>query len=296
MELRHLRYFIVLAQELHFRRAAEKLFIAQPALSRQVQELEKELGAQLFERTKRRVALTPAGNYLHEQARRLLAELTEVTHELRRLQSGEIGTVQVGYVGTAMNSVLPGLLQQLKQAYPRLMVALREQTTAEQLQAVRAGQLHLGFVRLPVAAPPGVTVRVVWREPFALVLPAAHPRAAQPLHELASLADEPFVFFPRGRSAGYYDQIMGFCHRAGLAPRVECEAVGSAAIVQLVASGLGLSILPLSAQVYATPAVCFIALDFIAEFTELGLIYQEARLPMVLRQIVAGEEALVANS
>lgn len=187
MELRHLRYFTVLAEELHFRRASEKLFVAQPALSRQLQDLEAELGVQLLERTKRQVTLTPAGRYLYEQATRVLAELETVKQEVRRRHHGEIGTVQVGYVGTALHSVLPTLLRDFKQAHPGLTLALRELTTVEQVQGVRTGQLHLGLVRQPVALPLEVQLRPVWRERFALVLPAKHPHTHQPLTETSGV-------------------------------------------------------------------------------------------------------------
>lgn len=290
MELRHLRYFAMLAEELHFHRAAGRLHIAQPALSRQIRELEEELGVMLFDRNKRGVALTPAGMHLQQETRFLLAHLETTIVQLKRIQSMELGTVRIGYVSTAMYSVLPAFLNAVKDRVPEVQLSLREMTTVEQLQGVRNGLIEIGFVRGPVYDA-GVSQRTVCREQFSLLLPVGHALEHADLSAgLAALQGEPFVFFPRAYNPGYYDKTISLCYAAGFSPDIRYEGVGSNTLLQMVASGLGITILP--ASIGATPdaRVKAIPLPFVQEKADLVAVYLAHRLPAVLQELIRGVE------
>lgn len=286
MELRHLRYFMVLAEELHFRRASERLHIAQPALSRQIRELEEELTVTLFDRNKRYVVLTPAGQHLQQETRFLLAHLDTTVLQLKRIQNMELGTARIGYVSTAMYSVLPDFLGSIKREIPALQLSLREMTTLEQLEAVRNGVLELGFARGPVDDAT-VSQRVVCRESFSLLMPAGHALAEADLgQDLSVLKDEPFVFFPRVYNPGYYDKTISLCYQAGFSPDIRYEGVGSNTLLQMVASGLGITILPASIGAVPDARVKSVVLDFLPAKAELVILYDEHRLPAPLRRLV----------
>jgi DNA-binding transcriptional LysR family regulator len=286
MELRHLIYFRKLAEELHFRKASERLHIAQPALSRQIKELESELQVTLFDRNRRKVALTAAGIHLHKQATFILTRLEETKLELKRIQNMELGTVRIGYVSTAMYSMLPAFLNRVKKQIPELQLSLREMTTYDQVQSVRNGTLEMGFARAPVNDA-NISQQIVCRESFSLILPAGHPLAGKKIKKnLSALNDEPFVFFPRHYNPGYYDKTISLCHQAGFTPRIQYEGVGSNTLLQMVASGLGITILPSSIAAVPDNRVVCIPLDFIPEKAVLAIIYDKDRLPGVLRELV----------
>lgn len=286
MELRHLRYFMVLAGELHFRRASEQLHIAQPALSRQIKELEDEIGVLLFHRNKRTVTLTPAGQHLHQEAGFLFAHLETTVLQLKRIQNMELGTVRIGYVSTAMYSMLPAFLRLVKAEIPGLQLSLREMTTIDQVQAVRNGLIEIGFARGPVHDTT-LSQHIVCRESFSLLVPADHPLASQPIgNDLSMLKDEPFVFFPRAYNPGYYDKTISLCHGAGFSPDIRYEGVGSNTLLQMVASGLGITILPASIGSVPDVRVKSVVLDFIDEKADLVALYDPARLPVSLHGLM----------
>jgi DNA-binding transcriptional LysR family regulator len=243
MELRHLRYFKLLAEELHFRKASDKLHIAQPALSRQVKELEKELGVTLFERTKRKVALSPMGKHLYNKTIIIFRLVEETRKELKELETMEVGKLRVGYVASALHSVLPKFLTHLKKNKPRLHVSVYEMSTADQMESLRNGSLEVGFVRGPVNGK-DLTQTVVYKEDLALFLPVHHPLANKRLTDLRLLRDEPFVFFPRHYNPGYFDKTISLCQHVGFSPNIQYEGVGSNTLLQMVGSGLGVTILP----------------------------------------------------
>lgn len=245
MELRHLRYFKLLAEELHFRKASDKLHIAQPALSRQVKELEKELGVTLFERTKRKVALSPMGKHLYNKTIIIFRLVEETRKELKELETMEVGKLRVGYVASALHSVLPKFLNHLKKNKPRLHVSVYEMSTADQMESLRNGSLEVGFVRGPVNSK-DLAQTVVYKEDLALFLPVHHPLAKKRLTDLRLLRDEPFVFFPRHYNPGYFDKTISLCQHAGFSPNIQYEGVGSNTLLQMVGSGLGVTILPQS--------------------------------------------------
>lgn len=237
-ELRHLVYFREVARTLHFRKAAEALAVAQPALSRQIAQLELALGAVLFLRSRRRVELTAAGRALAERVEPILRGLAAVPGELRALAEGETGQVRVGFTGLAMATVLPGILREFHRAYPRIRLELNESPTSAQLAALAAGDIACGFFH-PDATTPGLKTRELLREKNGVLLPADHALAASSSLRLRDLAAVPWVLFPRTHNPGFYDRVLAAFSRAGVTPRIAEEVWPRANAVGLVRAGLG---------------------------------------------------------
>ncbi|OPG84380.1 LysR family transcriptional regulator [Stutzerimonas stutzeri] len=250
MELRHLRYFVAVAEELHFGRAAEQLRISQPPLSQQIQALEQELGVRLFDRTNRRVALTDAGRLFLEETRRTLAQVDKSVDVARRAEQGEIGELKVGFTSSApFTSILPRAILAFRRTFPAVHLDLQEMTSKQVVDAVQDETLQVGMIR-PFALPAGLQTVELFSEPLVALMHAGH-RLADAGDEgltLADLAEEPFVFFPRSYGTGLYDQLLSLARRAGFNPRIAQEANEALTIIGLVAAGLGVSVLPASFQ------------------------------------------------
>lgn len=250
MELRHLRYFIAVAEELHFGRAARQLGISQPPLSQQIQALEQELGARLFERTNRRVELSEAGRLFLEEARLVLAQVDRAADVARRAQLGELGEMKIGFTSSApFNSSLPKAIYAFRQAYPAVHLNLQEMSSKSVADALLDETIEIGLMR-PLALPDSLSVVELLREPLVAVLSVAHPlaQAEQMGIELKELATEPFVFFPRSYGSGLYAQFLSLARQAGFNPHIAQEAGEAMTIIGLVAAGLGVSVLPASFQ------------------------------------------------
>lgn len=237
-ELRHLIYFREVARHLHFRRAAEALAVAQPALSRQVQQLENALQCPLFVRTKRTVALTPAGLALRDRVEPLLRTLKSIPGELRALTEGQVGQVRVAFTGLAMATVLPGILREFQKRHPGIRVELNESPTAAQVPALRAGEIACGFFH-PDRPTPGLKTRELLRERNGVLLSREYALAARPNLRLRDLAATPFVMFPRAHNPGFYDKILTACSRAGFTPQIAEEVWPRANGIGLVRAGIG---------------------------------------------------------
>jgi DNA-binding transcriptional LysR family regulator len=259
-ELRHLVYFREVARQLHFRKAAEALAVAQPALSRQIAQLEATLGAELFTRSRRRVELTPAGRMLTERVEPLLRTLAGVPAELRALAQGQIGHVCVAFTGLAMATVLPGILREFHRRFPGIRVELNESPTAAQLVALQTGELACGFFH-PDAPTPGLHTRLLLREKNGVLLPADHPLVSRPALRLRDLAATPFVLFPRAHNPGFYDRVLAAFARAGVTPRIAEEVWPRANGVGLVRAGLGATFMCPSEARNLPPEVAFRPLD-----------------------------------
>jgi DNA-binding transcriptional LysR family regulator len=247
IELRHLRYFLVVAEELHFSRAADRLDIAQPPLSQMIRRLEHELGVSLFHRTKRRVSLTDAGIIFQEEAKRTLAQAEHAIQSVRRASRGELGRIVVGFIGSATYSVLPPIIRRFREQYPDVDLTLQELSTVQQINALREGQLQVGFLR-PFQPEPLLKSTVVLREPLLVALPEQHRLAQQAKIPMRTLANEPFILFPRSLAPELHDQIISLCQRARFSPRVVQEAMQLPTIVSLVAAGIGVAVIPASLQ------------------------------------------------
>ena len=279
MELRHLRYAVALAEDLHFSRAAARLGISQPPLSQQIQALEDELGARLFERTNRRVALTEVGRLFVDQARLVLAGADRAVEVARRAQRGEIGQVRIAFTASApFTTLIPQTIFAFRQAYPDVHLELQEMATRQQIEALAERRLQVGFLRNPTfpPVPDTLAVRELFRDPLVVALHADHPLAAgapAPM-PLADLADEAFVCYPRDAGTSLYDQMIGLCRDAGFSPRLGQEAREVSTIVGLVAAGLGVSLLPASLQRIQVEGVVFRRLTDPGAFTTMWLTWR----------------------
>src|SRR2546421_10249043 len=247
MELRHLRYFVTVAEELHFGRAATRLSIVQPSLSQQIKQLENELGFPLLYRTKRSVELTDAGKVFLSEAKQVLAQVQEAKRAAQRAYRGEMGRLVVGYISSSASDLLPMMLRVYRERFPEVGAALRELTTQEQLRALEEEYIQVGLLRLPISAPL-VHVEIVRREPIVCVLPEEHPLAVRERIAVSLLAQEPFVLQASQRGAGYSAQLLQLCLSSGFSPNVIQEVTEMHTIVSLVAAGMGVSLVPLSAR------------------------------------------------
>jgi DNA-binding transcriptional LysR family regulator len=248
MELRRLRYFVTVAEELHFGRAAEKLHMSQPPLSIQIRALENELGVTLLNRTQRHVSLTQAGHAFLQEARKILAQVEQAVLTTRRAGRGEIGELAVGFISVADYNVLPIVLREFRRRFPLVNLTLRESTTDVQVEDLVAGRIDVGFVLPPISAQ-GVASEPILREPLIAALPQRHPLAARPGRiGLSALAASPFILFPRRMAPGLYDAVVSFCRAAGFSPQVGQEAVQMQTIVSLVSAELGVALIPRSLE------------------------------------------------
>lgn len=239
-----MRYFSAVAEHLHFGRAAQSLHISQPPLSRAIRALEAQLGMALFERNRRRVALTAEGARLLEETRRLNGQLERAMSGLRALAAGEEGRLRIGFVSLADYGVLPGLLKAYKTGRPRVRLALREMLSPDQALALEAGELDFGLLLPPVAGAASLEHIVVQRERFVVALPVRHRLARSRKLAMAALAGEPLVMVPKDIAPGLYDIVANLAARAGFSLNVAQEAIQMQTVVSLVSSGLGAAIVP----------------------------------------------------
>ncbi len=247
-EIRHLIYFREVSQQLHFRKAALVLAVAQPAVSRAVAQLETAVGSRLFTRTRRGVELTAAGRLLNERIEPLLRAFVALPRELNALKEGETGQVSVAFTGLAMATVLPAILREFHQRHPGVRLELNESPTSAQLEALRVGECACGFFH-PDAPTPDLHTRELLREKNGVLLPARHAAAGKSPLRLRDLADMPFVLFPRLHNPGFYDRILASFAAAGVAPRIAEEVWPRVNAIGLVRAGLGATfITPSEAQ------------------------------------------------
>jgi DNA-binding transcriptional LysR family regulator len=245
MELRHLRYFVAVAQRLNYSEASRRLHVAQPAISQTILDLEEELGVRLLLRTKRSVQLTAAGTVFLREAEEILRRADEARRQAQRAARGEVGSLGIGFFGTAAAPILPALVQACRRKFPDLELQLHELNPDQQLAAFDDGRIDLGFSRpLPADRKLEFEEEVVYTDCLVVALPETHPFAKQKVVRLKSLAGEPFVQFHRKGAPGLFDEVMACCRRAGFSPRVVNEPNFMATVMTLVESGLGVSLIP----------------------------------------------------
>ncbi len=261
MELRHLKYFVAVAEELHFSRAAERVGIAQPPFSQQIKMLEEEIGVPLLLRTKRTVELTAAGQAFLVEARKILAQAEHSVNLARRAARGEIGQLVVGFVSSIVYGKFSPVFGLMRTRHPNVALVLRDLTSEEQVKEMKAGQLDVGLVRPPLPHAAELALRVVGREPLMMAIPAAHRLAKQKSLKLNAFADESFLLVPRYLGPGFYDQVMALCARAGFVPNVVQEARTAQTIVSLVAGGMGVSIVPASMQTFQPDGIVYRSIE-----------------------------------
>lgn len=282
LELRHFKYFLAVAEELHYRKAAEKLFISQPGLSRQIKQMEEILDTQLFVRTKKKVQLTPAGTYLKGEVEFILNHLDLTGKQLKSIGEGDLGEIRIGFLGSAMQEVIPKLLLHLKEQYPGIKTSLEELSNQAQVNAVLKDRLDIGFVRL-ARVPQEISIKPVYEDTFSVVLPKAHRLTADGFNDMAQLADEEFILFAQEYSPFYYDTVMSICEDAGFVPKVSHKSVHAQTIFKLVANNLGVAIVPTSLQHGFQMDVKFIALKKIPQKAVLSVIWKPDNRNPVLK-------------
>lgn len=245
MELRHIRYFLAVAEESNFTRAAQRLGIGQPPLSQQIRDLENEIGAQLFHRVPHGAELTEAGRAFYEIAAGIVTDAERAKGAAQRAARGEIGRLRVGFTGSsAFSPWVPGLIREYRRTYPEIDVDLVEFNSQKLMARMKRDELDIAVIRPGLADPEDLKLCRFPDEPMVIALPAAHHLTEQPTAPLVALQDEPFVFYPRTIGLGLYDEVFTVCHRAGFTPRVVQEAPQIASVVNLVAAEMGVSIVP----------------------------------------------------
>jgi DNA-binding transcriptional LysR family regulator len=286
IELRQLRYFVAVAEENHFGRAAARLHMTQPPLSQTIQSLEAMLGTPLFARTKRSVALTPAGAALLPEARRILQQAGVLPDLARRAASGESGLLSLSFVSTADYSVLPPLLREFRERYPQVQIDLREATSDVQLDDLMQGRIDAGLLipPLPDKAKTEIDYLTVLSEP--LILAAPHGLKAlrgKSRVSLKTLADAPLIIFPRRIAPAFHDAILACFRDAGLTPRIGQEAIQMQTIVGLVSAGMGIALVPQSVSNLKRPGVEYKPLTDKTLSVETGLAWRRDNTSPVLR-------------
>ena len=276
MDLRQLRYFAVLAEELHFRRAAERLNITQAPLSVAIQKLEREIGGQLFHRTQRRVALTEVGAVFREAVRGILDSVDLSLTEIRQLTAGEGGHLRIGFTaGSALLSFFPGLVSEYRAQHPNVAVTLEEIPSIGQLDALRARRIDVGVIRTPpLDLPSEIAYSRLLRDRLVVAMHSGHEFARKDTLHLADLRDERFIFYPRQAGIGFYSQFLELCVQRSFVPTIVQEAREATTIIGLVATGLGITVLPSEVQCINVPKVAFRPLADPDAVTEVLLAYR----------------------
>jgi DNA-binding transcriptional LysR family regulator len=307
LDLRQLRYFVTVAEELHFGRAAQRLSMTQPPLSQQIQALEEEIGVQLFVRTRRSVVLTPAGQQWLPEVRRVLADAAALPGLAQRLARGELGSLSLAFVSTADYGILPDLLRRFRARHPAVQLQLREATSDVQLEALMEGAIDAGLVIRPQlpTMPHGLAYLPLVSEPLVLAVPDGWRPAGDGTVSLAGTvslreaAHEPLIIFPRRSAPAFYDIITGYYAREGLVPVIAQEAIQMQTIVSLVSAGMGVALVPASLCNLRRTGVSYLALREAGPQIETGLVWRDgasAGVAPVLRSFIDIATALAQEA
>jgi DNA-binding transcriptional LysR family regulator len=297
MELRHLRYFVAVGEEEHFGRAALRLRVAQPALSRQIQDLEREIGFTLFDRLARGVRLSAAGRLFLEEARRILHQLTEATERAQRVARGQSGTLRIGFTeNLSWGGVVPDSLRIFRDRHPDAELQLNPLPSLQQLEAVRSGRLDAGFMLNPPKPDRELDQLPVALHGLALAAPAAHPLGKVRNLRLRDMTDARFIWFPRRESAAFYDRLMYECFRGGLkSPRIVQEASNEATILTLVAQGMGVAFVMETARWRCPDSVAILKVADLRVSLPWALVWRRDNLSPLLARFVAEVGSLVKH-
>ena len=275
IELRHLRYFVAVAEELHFGRAAARLNISQPPLSQQIQALEAQIGARLLARTNRSVSLTAAGRQFLADSRQILSQVEAAAVRAERLHAGETGELRIGFTSSApFIRAISDSLSLFRQRYPDVHLQTLEINTRAQIAPLNEGSLDIGLMR-NTPLPDTLAWRLILREPLMAMVHQAHPLASRQRISLRALADEPFVFFDPHVGTGLYDDIVGLLRRYGIKPHITQEVGEAMTIIGLVAAGLGVSILPASFQRVRLEEMRWIEIEEPDAVSEMWLVWSK---------------------
>ncbi len=286
IELRHMRYFLAVAEELHFRKAAERLFISQPGLSRQIKVLEEALGVVLFERHTRKVVLTKVGEYLKIEFSAQIKMLSHTLENAKMLQDGKQGALKIGYVGSAMQEVIPNLLLNFEKKHPNILCSLKEIDNQQQLEALLSFSLDIGFVRLE-RVPRALEIKPILKENFCLVLPKDHEIGESNFKSLRQFKEASFILFDAQYSASYHEKVMQIFDDCGFTPLNSHNTIHSSSIFKLVENKFGISIVPKSLAQKRGHKIKFIELDMIAQKTTLSVIWNKKNTNPILNDVLA---------
>ena len=285
IEFRHFRYFLAVAEDLHFRKAAERLFISQPGLSRQIKQMEEDLGIQLFIRHNRKVQLTTAGLHLKTELSRTLKDIDNILDSAKLLQEGKQGKLNFGYVGSAMLEIIPDVLLRFKKEYPNVQFGLKEMDNQKQIAHLLSQKIDIGFVRLN-RAPRGLIIKPILEETFCLVLPKNHPINSNNFKDLSQLKNESFILFDPSYSPSYYEKVMQIFDDSNFSPIVSHNTIHAASIYKLVENNFGLSIVPKSLLQGYTMNIKFIELTNIPQRTTLSVIWNTSNRNPILKALL----------
>ncbi|MDO9552757.1 LysR family transcriptional regulator [Rhodonellum sp.] len=283
--LRHLEYFKAVAEELNYRKAADRLFISQPGLSRQVKQMEEILDVELFYRTKRSVTLTAAGEFLKGEVDFIFNHLELITQQLKKIDTGQIGELRIGFLGSAAHQVIPDLLIRMSKKFPGIQTNLEELSNHLQIEMLEKDKLDLGFVRL-ARVPEGLSMKAVHRDTFSLVLPLDHPIDTTNFSHIGQLKEELFILFSSDYSSLYFDKIMSICEDRGFTPKISHKSVNALTIFKLVESGLGVAIVPTSLKEGYALKVKFIEIKDIPQHTELFAVWKTENRNPALKHVL----------
>ncbi|MBD2625249.1 LysR family transcriptional regulator [Trichormus variabilis] len=286
MELRHLRYFIAVAEELHFSKAAEKLHIAQPPLSQQIQQLETELGVKLFDRkTKRQVQLTEAGKVFLQEAYQLLEQIETAVALTQRTGRGETGQLRIGFTSLVIYDLLPLILRKFREQFLEVEIELLELTTSQQEQALRDSLINVGFAHPPLEDDT-LSYECIHKETLVVALSSTHLLAQKDYISVRSLLNEPLIMFPRYLAPGLYDRIMSLFHQANFSPNITQEAIQMQTIIGLVSAEMGVAITPSSLQNLQRSGVVYRPILEEVPLIETAIIWQQDRLTPIIENFL----------
>lgn len=285
IELRHFVYFLTVAEELHFRKAAEKLFIAQPGLSKQIKQMEEHLGVALFKRDNKKVELTTAGHFLKKEVKVILNQLKLMKRQVTLIGNGQLGEVRIGFLGSAMQKVIPDLLLRLQRQYPEVHTSLDELSNNAQVDSLLKNQLDIGFVRL-AQVPSSLELKPVYEDTFSLVVPKGMGLNRNTFQGMQGVRDEAFILFSKEYSPLYYETVLSICQDAGFVPKVSHKSVHAHTIFKLVENGLGIAIVPTALQHGFSMAVEFIELVDIPQRAVLSAIWKKDNRNPVLQHFL----------
>ncbi|MBD2614935.1 MAG: LysR family transcriptional regulator [Nostoc sp. ZfuVER08] len=286
MELRHLRYFIAVAEELHFSKAAERLHIAQPPLSQQIQQLEAQLGVELFHRkTKRQVQLTEAGQVFLQEAYQLLAQLQKAIELTQKIGRGEKGQLRIGFTSLVTYNLLPLILRQFREQFSEVELILQELTTTEQERSLQESRIHIGFAHPPLEDNT-LNQKCIQQEALIVALAETHSLAERENISVSSLVNENFIMFPRHLGSGLYDQIVSLCQQGNFSPKVTQEAIQMQTIIGLVSAGMGIAIVPSSLQNLQRNGVVYRSFEEKTPLVETAIVWREEDITPVLRKFL----------
>jgi DNA-binding transcriptional LysR family regulator len=276
MDIRQIEHYLLLCETLNFRKAAEQINIVQPALSRQMQLLENEVGALLFDRSRRTVTLTEAGVFFQQEAARIVEDLHRTVLRTAQLHRGEAGEIKVTHASSAMNTVVPAFLVKVKQQWPHIKTTVQETSNAQQMEMLLKRNTDLGIAP-NILIPPEIGSKVLYREPFALLLPRGHALSKRNFSDLSLLKNETFILPKVSTGSGYVEIILQMCQAYGFKPRVAHESAHSTGVLRLVEAGLGISIEPISSVRGVKMNITVIELGYLPQKAEMILFWLRDR-------------------